>query len=90
MLAIILREAHRALKPGGLFLAETVNPHYLPSFKHFWLDPTHQRPLFPEFMEFVVHQFGFVDIEVRYLTPTGLESIGHDQHGNYIISARRP
>jgi hypothetical protein len=25
-----------------------VNPHSAQAFKHFWIDPTHQHPLFPE------------------------------------------
>lgn len=36
------------LRPGGLFIAETVNPHSLPAMKNFWVDPTHLTPLFPE------------------------------------------
>jgi SAM-dependent methyltransferase len=36
------------LAPGGLFVAETVNPHKIASLKTFWVDPTHQHPLFPE------------------------------------------
>ena len=40
--------ARAKLKPGGLFLAETVNPHSLQAFKTFWTDPTHRAPIFPE------------------------------------------
>jgi SAM-dependent methyltransferase len=36
------------LRPGGLFIAETVNPHRLASLKNFWVDMTHQHPIFPE------------------------------------------
>lgn len=36
------------LVPGGLLIAETVNPHSNPSFKTFWVDLTHQHPIFPE------------------------------------------
>jgi 2-polyprenyl-3-methyl-5-hydroxy-6-metoxy-1,4-benzoquinol methylase len=36
------------LRPGGLFIAETVNPHRVSSLKTFWVDPTHQHPIFPE------------------------------------------
>lgn len=38
----------RKLKPGGLFIAETVNPHSIPALKTFWVDLTHQHPVFPE------------------------------------------
>lgn len=40
--------ALRKLRPGGLFIAETVNPHRLSSLKTFWVDLTHQHPIFPE------------------------------------------
>ncbi len=44
MLALSLRK----LRPGGLFIAETVNPHRISSLKTFWVDLTHQHPIFPE------------------------------------------
>jgi SAM-dependent methyltransferase len=36
------------LTPNGLLIAETVNPYYARAARHFWLDPTHQHPLYPE------------------------------------------
>ena len=36
------------LRPGGLFVAETVNPHAAHALKTFWVDLTHQHPIFPE------------------------------------------
>ncbi len=44
----LLELALRKLRPGGLFIAETVNPHNVAALKTFWVDPTHQHPLFPE------------------------------------------
>lgn len=43
-----LRLAWQKLQPGGVLIAETVNPHAPGTLKSFWTDPTHQRPLFPE------------------------------------------
>jgi SAM-dependent methyltransferase len=40
--------ARHKLRPGGLFIAETVNPHRVSSLKTFWVDLTHQHPIFPE------------------------------------------
>jgi 2-polyprenyl-3-methyl-5-hydroxy-6-metoxy-1,4-benzoquinol methylase len=40
--------ATRKLRPGGLLIAETVNPHRVASLKTFWVDLTHQHPIFPE------------------------------------------
>ncbi|HUB73893.1 MAG TPA: class I SAM-dependent methyltransferase [Solirubrobacteraceae bacterium] len=44
----LLALARRKLRPGGLFIAETVNPHRIASLKTFWVDLTHQHPIFPE------------------------------------------
>ena len=33
----------------------------------FYLDPTHLKPLHPQFLGFLVAQRGFVDVDVRYL-----------------------
>jgi SAM-dependent methyltransferase len=44
----LMRLASRKLAPGGLFIAETVNPHKIASLKTFWVDLTHQHPIFPE------------------------------------------
>ncbi len=44
----LLELARRKLRPGGLFIAETVNPHRIASLKTFWVDLTHQHPIFPE------------------------------------------
>ena len=44
----LLELARRKLVPGGLFIAETVNPHRISSLKTFWVDLTHQHPIFPE------------------------------------------
>lgn len=44
----LLSLALRKLRPGGLLIAETVNPHRIASLKTFWVDLTHQHPIFPE------------------------------------------
>lgn len=44
----MLELACRKLVPGGLLIAETINPHSNPAFKTFWVDLTHQHPIFPE------------------------------------------
>jgi SAM-dependent methyltransferase len=44
----LLALARTRLRPGGLFVAETINPHATHALKTFWVDPTHQHPVFPE------------------------------------------
>ena len=43
----LLRLAHQKLRPGGLLIAETVNPHRLASLKTFWVDPQPPAPDLP-------------------------------------------
>ncbi len=47
------------LLSGGLFVAETVNPHCTNAIKAFWVDPTHQHPLFPETVLHLARTAGF-------------------------------
>ena len=42
------RLARERLRPGGLLVCETVNPHAAHALKTFWVDLTHQHPIFPE------------------------------------------
>ncbi len=44
----LLELARKKLTPDGILIAETVNPHCPPALKTFWVDPTHQHPIFPE------------------------------------------
>jgi len=59
-----------ALRPGGRLLLETPNPTNLNvGAAGFYLDPTHLRPLHPEFLRFLVESRGFVDVEVHFVHP---------------------
>ncbi len=58
---------YRKLRPGGVLVAETINPHCLHAFKLFHVDPTHKAPLFPEFVEFLGRSSGFTKITTWYL-----------------------
>jgi SAM-dependent methyltransferase len=67
MLALALRK----LKPGGLLIAETVNPHRISSLKTFWVDLTHQHPIFPEVALALCAIAGF---EQAYVFAPGFDS----------------
>jgi cyclopropane fatty-acyl-phospholipid synthase-like methyltransferase len=47
------------LRPGGVLLFETVNPHRVASLKTFWVDPSHCHPIFPEAALVVCRLAGF-------------------------------
>jgi O-antigen chain-terminating methyltransferase len=69
-LASFVREAHRALGPGGVFVVETVNPLCLTVFAGaFYLDPTHTKPVHPHLLAFLCEAAGFRDIRLAYASP---------------------
>ena len=78
------------LKPGGLFIAETVNPHSAQALKAFWVDPTHQHPLFPEVMLSLCETAGYVSGDV--FAPVGSGDWEEDRTlvGEYAVVAVAP
>ncbi len=62
----LIREAFRALRPGGLILLETVNPHSPDAMEWFYIDPTHKRPVYPEILELLLASAGFIKRELRF------------------------
>ena len=66
----LVKLASSRLKPGGVLALETPNPECLAIFAtHFYLDPTHQRPIPPGLLVFYFEEFGFGNIEVHRLSP---------------------
>jgi O-antigen chain-terminating methyltransferase len=78
-LLVLLEEALRVLKPGGLLILETPNPGNLQvGACSFWTDPTHLRPLPSETTAFIVERQGFREVEVLALHPLGEASRIYD------------
>ena len=66
----LIRLAASKLAPGGLLAIETPNPECLAALAmHFFLDPTHSRPVPSALVHFYMEEFGFGSIEVRRLSP---------------------
>jgi len=88
-LRTLVAEAHRVLRPGGVLVAETVNPHSPAALKVFWLDLTHVRPLFPESLLLLAHELGFH--RGRILFPGGTGDLDHDlrNRGAFALVAYR-
>jgi 2-polyprenyl-3-methyl-5-hydroxy-6-metoxy-1,4-benzoquinol methylase len=85
----LLAMARAKLRPGGLLIAETVNPHAADALKAFWLDPTHEHPLFPEVMLTLARIAGFGSGWV--LHPNGTGDVERDRFAQpaYALVARR-
>ncbi|MEO8430599.1 MAG: class I SAM-dependent methyltransferase [Acidobacteriota bacterium] len=64
-----LRAARRALAPGGLLVAETINTDSLSAWRAFFLDPSHVRPVPAEALRFLAETAGFTDARIEYLAP---------------------
>ena len=65
-LQALLTAAHRALRPGGLLLLETVNPRSVTGFLEVYnRDLTHERPLHPDTLRFLAAAAGFSDVRVE-------------------------
>ncbi|MBI4800413.1 MAG: methyltransferase domain-containing protein [Desulfarculus sp.] len=58
------------LIPGGVLIAETVNPQCLSTFAGaFYLDLTHNKPIHPEAARFLWRWAGLTEVEIIYLSP---------------------
>jgi len=55
------------LRPGGLLVAETLNPGSFYVYGHaLYLDPTHSTPIHPLYLSFLCQEAGFTSVEVQY------------------------
>jgi SAM-dependent methyltransferase len=69
--------ARRKLAPGGLLVAETVNPHAPHALKTFWVDLTHRHPIFPEVTLVLAASAGFREAFVWH--PGGSGDVTRDR-----------
>jgi O-antigen chain-terminating methyltransferase len=75
----MIRLAASRLARDGVIAIETPNPECLAIFAtHFYLDPTHTRPVPHPLLIFYMEEFGVGNIEVRKLSPAveSMPSIG--------------
>jgi glycosyltransferase involved in cell wall biosynthesis/SAM-dependent methyltransferase len=79
----------RKLEPGGLLILETVNPHSVPALKTFWVDPTHQHPLFPEVALALCEISGFESAYVFHPNGKGQVEVDRYETGEYAVVAKR-
>ncbi len=62
-----LELAAAKLRPGGVFVAETINPLSPLALRHYFADLTHAQPLVPETLQLLARQSGFAETELRFL-----------------------
>jgi len=62
-----LELAHAKLRPGGLLVAETINPLSPLALRNYFADLTHAQPLVPETLAQLVRHAGFTSVDTRYL-----------------------
>jgi len=77
------------LRVRGLFVAETVNPHAPHALKTFWVDPTHQHPLFPEVALVLCRAAGFGSAYVFHPLGTGHVDADRYVESEYAVVARK-
>jgi SAM-dependent methyltransferase len=63
----LLELVHAKLGPGGVFVAETMNPLSLFAMRNYYADLTHAQPLVPETLVLLARQAGFGSTELRFL-----------------------
>jgi 2-polyprenyl-3-methyl-5-hydroxy-6-metoxy-1,4-benzoquinol methylase len=83
----LLRAAPHKLRPGGRLIVETVNPHAAHALKTFWVDPTHQHPIFPEVVLALCRLSGFPTAYVFHPGGAGDAELDRFQAGDYAVLA---
>jgi len=63
----LLELSARKLRPGGVLVAETINPISPLALRNYFADLTHAQPLVPETLELLARQAGFAEVEKRFL-----------------------
>jgi SAM-dependent methyltransferase len=65
-----LGAAHAALAPGAPLILETINPScWMAFFETYIRDLTHQRPLHPDTLKYLVEASGFSQVDVQFRRP---------------------
>jgi 2-polyprenyl-3-methyl-5-hydroxy-6-metoxy-1,4-benzoquinol methylase len=75
------------LAPGGILVAETVNPHSLSALKTFWVDLTHEKPIFPEVALALCRVHGFESAQVFFPNGSGELERDRREQGEYAVIA---
>lgn len=70
LLIDFIKACYYKLNKGGSIAIETPNPlSIIVSAVNFYLDPSHIKPIHPETIKFLLEVNGFIDLEIKYLSP---------------------
>ena len=85
-----LRAAHSALDPkSGVLVAETINPHFIPALRAFWVDLTHQSIIYPEVALALARLVGFPAAKIVFPGGTGDYDLDSRAVGQFALVAAR-
>ena len=63
----LCRLAYEKLEDGGCLILETPNPMCLSVYRNaFYIDPSHQKPVHPKMMEYILKREGFRKVEIIF------------------------
>ncbi len=72
----LIELAYSKLKPGAHLVLETINPASVFALVQiYFLDLTHQRPIHPQTLKFLLESSGFDDVEIEYSSPLEQEQL---------------
>lgn len=72
----LCRLAYQKLDSGAFLIMETPNPMSLSIFtSSFYIDPTHNKPVHPLTLEYVLREVGFTDVQTVYTDCSRLEQL---------------
>lgn len=66
----MIEQAYFKLAPGSYLVLETLNPTSVFALVQiYFLDLSHQKPIHPQTLKFLMETSGFEDVEIQYSTP---------------------
>lgn len=69
-LETLITETYRKLANGAYMIVETPNPKNLGIFSNsFYIDPSHVKPVHPEYLKYLMNQEGFEQVREIYSSP---------------------
>jgi SAM-dependent methyltransferase len=83
----LLALGRRKLRPRGLFIAETVNPESYLGFKTFYVDVSHQLPIYPQVLLYLCQKAGYLSARIFYPQGGGFTQESYTTAGEYAVFA---